>query len=114
MRATSWILGAMMIVVLASGCSTTRQQEAMPTGQGEYSAPTSIYNILDSTALVYSDPPAGSAINDNPWRWTAFILHPIGQVFDYLINRPLYTLASAFPNAFGYTPEDSMLDAQRR
>jgi hypothetical protein len=114
MRATSWILGAMMIVVLAAGCTTTRQQEAMSSGEGEYNPPTSIYNILDSTALVYSDPAAGAAINDNPWRWVGFILHPIGQVCDYLVNRPLYSLANAFPSAFGYTAEDSMLDAQRR
>ncbi|HMK22828.1 MAG TPA: hypothetical protein VK466_10880 [Terriglobales bacterium] len=104
----------MMITVLVSGCGTTRQQEGMSTGDREYAPPTSIYNILDSTALVYSDPAAGGAINDSPFRWLAFILHPVSQVIDYTINRPLYAVASWFPYAFGYTGEDSMLDAQRR
>lgn len=114
MRATSWTLGVMMVAVLLAGCGTTRQQDAMSAGEREYTPPTSIYNILDSTALVYSDPAAGAAINDSPFRWVGFILHPIGQAFDYAINRPLYTLASWFPYAMGYTGEDSMLDAQRR
>ncbi len=113
MRATPWALAVLMSAVLASGCSTTHQETASNDDR-EYSPPTSIYNILDSTALVYSDPSAGSPVNDNPYRWLGFILHPIGQAFDYAINRPLYTLASTFPYVFGYTPEDSMLDAQRR
>jgi hypothetical protein len=114
MRATSWVLGAMMIAVLVSGCSTTRQQEAMSTGESVYNPPTSIYSILDSTSLVYSDPAAGAVINDSPFRWVAFILHPIGQAVDYGFNRPLYGLGSLFPYVMGYTPEDNMLDAQRR
>jgi hypothetical protein len=114
MRGTSWFLGAMMFAVLVSGCGTTRQQDAMSTGEQEYAPPASIYSVLDSTALVYSDPAAAATINDSPFRWVAFLFHPIGQAFDYVINRPLYTLASWFPYAFGYTAEDSMLDAQRR
>lgn len=114
MRSTPWVLGVMMVAVLLAGCGTTRQQDAMSSGEKEYNPPTSIYNILDSTALVYSDPAAGAAINDSPFRWLAFVLHPIGQALDYTINRPFYTLASWFPTAFGYTAEDSMLDAQRR
>lgn len=112
MRATSWALVIMMAIV-ASSCSTTHEQTASVEDR-EYTAPTSIYNILDSTALVYSDPAAGSPVNDNPYRWLGFILHPVGQAFDYAINRPLYKLASAFPYIFGYTAEDVMVDAQRR
>lgn len=111
MRATSWTLGIVMLALVAAGCGTAHQQSA---DDREYAPPTSIYNILDSTALVYSDPAAGSAVNDNPFRWVGFILHPIGQGFDYAINRPLYTLASMFPYLFGYTGEDNMVDAQRR
>lgn len=111
MRATSWAVGIVMLAMVAAGCGTTHQQSA---DDREYSPPTSIYNILDSTALVYSDPAAGSPVNDNPYRWLGFILHPIGQVVDYGINRPLYTLASWFPYMTGYTAEDNMLDAQRR
>lgn len=113
MRATSCVLAMVMIAVLAAGCGTTNQQ-AVSADNKEYAPPTSIYNILDSTALVYSDPAAGSAINDNPFRWLGFILHPVGQALDYVINRPLYKLASAFPYLFGYTAEDVMVDAQRR
>jgi hypothetical protein len=112
MRAPSWTLGIMMIAVLAAGCGTTQQQAA--SDDREYTAPTSIYNILDSTALVYSDPAAGSPVNDNPYRWLGFILHPVGQALDYGFNRPFYKLASAFPYIFGYTAEDVMVDAQRR
>jgi hypothetical protein len=111
MRATSWAVGIVMLTVIAAGCGTTHQQGA---DEREYSPPTSIYNILDSTALVYSDPAAGSAVNDNPLRWIGFLLHPIGQAFDYGINRPFYTLASMFPYMSGYTVEDNMVDAQRR
>jgi hypothetical protein len=111
MRATLWAVGIVMLAMVASGCGTTHQQSA---DDREYSAPTSIYNILDSTALVYSDPAAGSAVNDHPLRWLAFLGHPIGQAFDYVINRPFYTLASGSPYMFGYTGEDGMVDAQRR
>ncbi|TKS60476.1 MAG: hypothetical protein EWM72_01368 [Nitrospira sp.] len=111
MRATSWAVGIVMLAMVATGCGTTHQQSG---DDREYSPPTSIYNILDSTALVYSDPAAGSPVNDNPFRWLGFILHPIGQVVDYGFNRPLYILASWFPYMTGYTVEDNMVDAQRR
>ena len=83
-------------------------------GEREYSPPTSIHNILDSTALVYSDPAAGSAVNDNPYRWLGFLFHPIGQALDYVVNRPLYAIGSSVPYLFGYTAEDNMVDSQRR
>lgn len=111
MTAPSWALGIAMLAMVASGCAATAQQTAEDK---EYSPPTSIYNILDSTALVYSDPAAGSAVNDHPLRWIGFISHPIGHAFDYGINRPVYTLGGNVPYLFGYTAEDNMLDAQRR
>jgi len=113
MRAMSWAIGVAMMAVLATGCGTTNQS-GMASAEQEYVPPTSIYNILDSTAMIYSDPAAGSPINDNPLRWPGFVLHPIGQAFDYAVNRPLYKLASMFPYATGYTQEDAMVDAQRR
>ena len=80
MKATSLAIGMVMLAVVTAGCGTTPQQGA---GDREYTPPTSIHNILDSTALVYSDPAAGSAVNDNPYRWLGFILHPVGQALDY-------------------------------
>lgn len=113
MKATSIALGILMLTTVAAGCSTTHQQGASVEVK-EYTPPTSIYNILDSTAMVYSEPTAGSAVNDHPLRWLGFIAHPIGHAFDYGINRPMYRVGSSSPYLHGYTPEDSMLDAQRR
>ena len=113
MKATSIALGIMMLATVAAGCSTTHQQGA-GVDVKEYTPPTSIYNILDSTALVYSEPTAGSAVNDHPLRWLGFIAHPIGHAFDYGINRPMYTVGGSSPYLHGYTAEDSMVDAQRR
>ena len=111
MTAPSWALGIAMLAMVASGCASTAQQAA---GDKEYTPPTSIYNILDSTALVYSDPAAGSAVNDHPLRWLGFLSHPLGHAADYGINRPVYKLGGSIPYLFGYTAEDNMLDAQRR
>jgi len=113
MKATSTILGIMMLATVATGCSTTHQQGGSVETK-EYTPPTSIYNILDSTALVYSDPVAGSAVNDHPLRWLGFVANPIGHAFDYGINRPMYTIGSSSTYLHGYTAEDSMLDSQRR
>lgn len=111
MRAMSWAFGIGIFAIVAAGCGTMHQQGA---GDREYTPPTSIYNILDSTALVYSDPSAGSPINDHPLRWLAFLVHPMGQLVDYVANRPIYALAGGSPYLFGYTGEDNMVDAQRR
>ena len=111
MRAPSWVVGMLGLAVVVSGCGTMQQQVAEDL---EYTPPTSIYNILDSTALVYSDPAAGSAVNDHPLRWIGFAMHPIGHAADYGVNRPVYTLSSWFAYLTGYTAEDTMLDAQRR
>lgn len=113
MKATWTVIGMMMLALVTTGCSTTHQQSAGGNDR-EYTPPTSIYNILDSTPLVYSNPAAGSAINDHPLRWVGFILHPFGHAFDYAINRPMYTLGGSSPYLLGYTSEDSMLDAQRQ
>ncbi len=113
MKATFTTVGILMLALVATGCSTTHQP-GMSAEDREYTPPTSIYNILDSTALVYSDPAAGSPVNDNPVRWLGFLLHPIGQALDYGINRPAYMFASKFQYLSGYTAEDTMVDSQRR
>jgi hypothetical protein len=94
-----------------AGCAGHQQTADGDTG---YVAPASIYSVMDSTALVYTDVVAGSPLNDNPWRWLGFLLHPVGQALDYGFNRPVYTLTSGMPYLFGYTSEDAMLDGQRR
>ncbi|MDH4235957.1 MAG: hypothetical protein OEV17_01800 [Nitrospira sp.] len=111
MKVLSWTVGIAMLTMVATGCATTGQQGA---DDKEYTPPLSIYNILDSTALVYSDPVAGSAINDHPLRWLGFLSHPLGHAVDYGVNRPMYTLGGSIPYLFGYTAEDSLLDSQRR
>lgn len=113
MNVTWSVIGIVMLAMIATGCSTTHQQGTGIDAK-EYTPPTSIYNILDSTALVYSDPIAGSAVSDHPLRWLGFVANPIGQALDYGINRPMYTVGSSSPYLYGYTAEDSMLDTQRR
>ncbi len=97
-------------LVLTTGCSTNQ----MVAQDQNYNAPLSIYSAMDSTSLVYSDPMAASQSNDNPFRWLGFILHPVGVLVDYTVNRPLYAIARTAPYLFGYTAEDSMIDSQRR
>lgn len=111
MRVLSWTVGIAVLTMVATGCATTGQQGA---DDKEYTPPLSIYNILDSTALVYSDPAAGSAVSDHPLRWLGFLSHPLGHAVDYGVNRPMYTLGGSIPYIFGYTAEDSLLDSQRR
>lgn len=113
MKGMSLVAGMVLMMAAVTGCSTTNQT-AQAQGEKEFTPPTSIYNVLDSTAMIYSDPGAASPTNDSPFRWLAFLLHPIGQAFDYAVNRPLYGLASTFPSAMGYTQEDALVDAQRR
>ncbi len=113
MRTTALALG-MLLLVIVTGCASNRQEQASADlGDGDYRAPASIYSVMDSTALVYTNPVAGSPINDNVWRWAGFILQPVGVVLDYGFNRPLYKLSSSMPYLFGYTSEDAMLDSQR-
>lgn len=102
---------AAVLLTLVVGCAGNRQTT---DANGDYIAPVSIYSVMDSTSLVYTDVAAGAALNDHPLRWTAFILHPVGQGLDYGLNRPFYKVGGSAPYLFGYTSEDSMLDTQRR
>ena len=113
MRTTTLAVGILLLAT-AVGCAGNQQQQASADAEGGYAAPASIYSVMDPTSLVYTDVRAGSAAYDNPWRWAAFLLHPVGVGLDYAVNRPMYTLPSHNPYLFGYTAEDSMLDSQRR
>ena len=110
MRGLAWS-SLIVVVLLVTGCSSTRQGAAI---EQEYVAPMSIYSVMDATSLVYTDPTAAAPMNDEPRRWLGFVLHPVGQLVDYTINRPLRGLASTMPYVFGYTAEDAMVDSQRR
>ena len=110
MKTTALAVGALLLTMVM-GCAGNRQTV---DASGDYVAPASIYSVMDSTSLVYTDYAAGAAAYDNPWRWAAFFLYPAGQGLDYGLNRPVYGLASKMPYLFGYTSEDSMLDNQRR
>ncbi len=111
MRITAVALGILLLATIS--CSGNRQNQ-MVEADGGFAAPASIYSVMDPTSLVYTDVAAGATPSDNPWRWTGFLLHPLGQALDYGVNRPIYTLSSHLPYLFGYTSEDAMLDAQRR
>jgi hypothetical protein len=113
MRTTALALGILLLAT-AVGCAENRQQQASADADGGYTAPASIYSVMDPTSLVYTDVAGGAAPSDNPWRWTGFLLHPVGVALDYGLNRPIYKLTSQMPYLFGYTTEDSMLDSQRR
>lgn len=113
MRTTALAVGILLLAT-AVGCAGKQQQQASDDAAGGYTAPASIYSVMDPTSLVYTDVAAGAAPNDNPWRWTGFLLHPVGLAIDYGLNRPIYMLTSQMPYLFGYTSEDSMLDSQRR
>lgn len=109
MKTSAFAVGILVLATLA-GCASNRQNV---DAEGNYAAPASIYSVMDSTALVYTDVAAGSPLNDNPWRWMGFVLHPVGLALDYGVNRPIYSLAGSMPYLFGYTSEDAMLDSQR-
>jgi hypothetical protein len=113
MRTTALALGILFLAT-ALGCAGNSQQQMSADTDGTYTPPASIYSVMDSTSLVYTDVRAGSAAYDNPWRWVAFVLHPVGVALDYGLNRPIYKVPSKMQYLFGYTAEDSMLDSQRR
>ena len=113
MRTTALAMGILLLAT-AVGCAGNSQQQTSDDTAGGYTAPSSIYSVMDPTSLVYTDVAAGAAPSDNPWRWTGFLLHPLGAAMDYVPNRLIYTLTSKMPYLFGYTSEDSMLDSQRR
>jgi hypothetical protein len=113
MRTTALALGILFLVT-AVGCAGNSQQQMSADTDGNNTPPASIYSVMDPTSLVYTDVRAGSAAYDNPWRWVAFALHPVGLALDYGLNRPIYKVPSKMQYIFGYTAEDSMLDGQRR
>jgi len=113
MRTTALAVGILLLAT-AVGCAGNQQQQDSADAVGGYTPPASIYSVMDPTSLVYTDVAAGAAPNDNPWRWTGFLLHPVGVALDYGLNRPIYMLTRQMPYLFGYTSEDSMLDSQRR
>ena len=113
MRTTALAVGILLLAT-AVGCASNPQQQTIADAAGGYTAPASIYTVMDPTSLVYTDVAAGAAAYDNPWRWAGFFLHPLGVAMDYGVNRSIYTLSSKMPYLFGYTAEDSMKDSQRR
>jgi hypothetical protein len=113
MRTTALAVG-MLLLATAAGCAGNHQQQSSADADGSYTPPASIYSVMDPTSLIYTDVAAGASPSDNPWRWSGFLLHPLGVAMDYGVNRPIYTLTSKMPYLFGYTSEDSMLDSQRR
>ena len=113
MRTTALAMGILLLATVV-GCAGNSQQLESADALRNYAPPASIYSVMDSTSLVYTDVAAGAAPSDNPWRWAGFFLHPLGVAFDFGVNRPIYTLASQMPYLFGYTAADSMLDSQRR
>ena len=109
MRTTALAVGILLLAT-AVGCAGNRQEQASADADGGYAAPASIYSVMDPTSLVYTDVAAGAAANDNPWRWTGFLLHPLGVVIDYGVNRLFYLPPRHLPYIFGYTAEDAMVD----
>ena len=95
------------VTALLAGCSSNKNMTIQPV------QPMSTYSSMDATALVYTDPASLAPTSDHPLRWLAFLGHPVGQLLDYTINRPLYWLARSQPSLFGMTAEDAMLDSQR-
>jgi len=97
-----------LVVILAAGCATKQEGDIKLTQGG------GMYSALDATAQVYSNTRAQAPVDDNPWRYAGFALHPVGVILDYAINRPIYALASVFPYMFGYTSEDVLVSSQRQ
>ena len=97
-----------LMAILTVGCSTNRESQITLTQGG------GMYSALDATAQVYSNTRAQAPVDDNPWRWVGFAVHPVGVILDYAINRPIYALTSAFPYMFGYTSEDVLVSSQRQ
>lgn len=97
----------LIAMVFVLGCATGREESLRLTEA------RSMYAALNATASVYSHPMAQAPVEDNPWRWLGFVVHPVGVLLDYAVNRPLYALASLAPGVFGYTSEDVVIEAQR-
>jgi len=108
MKMTAGVIGLVFVAAAAiSGCASNQNRTYQSV------QPVSTYSSMDATALVYTDPASLAPTSDHPLRWLGFLGHPVGQLLDYAINRPLYWLARSQPTLFGFTAEDAMLDAQR-
>lgn len=106
MRRFTLLVALMLVTALgAAGCASHADTKQVQ--------PLTVYSAMDGMALVYGDPAATAPMNDHPLRWVGYALYPVGVTMDYLINRPLYTLASWAPWLTGYNAEDAMLDQQR-
>ena len=55
MRTTAFAVGILLLATLAVGCAGDRQQQASADADGSYTAPASIYSVMDPTSLVYTD-----------------------------------------------------------
>ena len=62
---TKMIAVGLFLIAGLVGCAGHQQAADGDIG---YVAPASIYSVMDSTSLVYTDVVAGSPLNDNPWR----------------------------------------------
>jgi hypothetical protein len=105
MRSLPILALVLALALSGAGCTTTQGVE-----QTELSGN---YWPLDSLSMVYADPVAVSPLHDHPFRWLSFLVHPVGVVLDYAVNRPVYAIASAFPTLFGYNAEDAGHQARR-
>ena len=63
MRTTALAVGILLLAT-AVGCAENRQQQATADADGGYTAPASIYSVMDPTSLVYTDVAAGAAPSD--------------------------------------------------
>ncbi len=98
-----------LMAILSAGCAA-RQQSDLNLVQGG----GGMYSALDATAQVYSNPRAQAPVEDHPFRYAGFAVHPLGVALDYAINRPIYALTSMFPYIFGYTGEDALVTSRRQ
>jgi len=110
MRTTTLAMGILLLATAVGCAGNAKQQAIADAADGGYTAPASIYSVMDPTSLVYTDVAAGASVNDNPWRWAGFLLHPVGVGLDYVPNRLIYVLPRHMPYLFGYTAEDAMVD----
>ena len=58
MRTTALAVGILLLVTTV-GCAGNPQQQAAADADGGYTAPASIYSVMDPTSLVYTDVAAG-------------------------------------------------------
>jgi hypothetical protein len=100
---------ALATALFAAGCATKPETEVHLATSGG-----GMYSSLDATAQVYSNPMSQAPLEDHPFRWVGYVMHPIGLAMDYFLNRPIHAAASTVPTASGYTSEDVLINSQRR